>query len=331
MLYLDHLLQLADHQETPAVSLFLPTHAAMAHDQDKNELRKALAQAKICLVEHLSDNEIEDFLDPIVQLFNDASFWKNLRQGLAIYRGPDFLKWVRTPYTLPYRVVVNSHFHLLPLIPYFEQCQRIFVLDLTVNTPTLYEANAFYIQAVKLPHPLPPVTRVEDFEELSKALTPFLQKHNSPLILAGSSEDFSHFLEYCHYPQHAYLPFTAPQGGWRNPKLALQTALQAQLQNILDNIRQYALEELKQQQNTANTLSNMREVANAAYNSRIASLFVQSFPEESETVFTEQNLAVGQELVNQATTHTVLNGGKVYTLPQNTLVSQAPVAAILRY
>ncbi len=331
MLYLDHLLQLADHQETPAVSLFLPTHAAMAHDQDKNHLKKALDQARVCLVEHLSETEIKDFLQPVEQLFKDASFWKNLRHGLAIYRGPDFLKWIRTPYPLPYRVVVNSHFHVLPLIPYFEQCQRIFVLDLTVDTPTLYEANAFYMQPVSLPHALPSLSHTEDFQELCKTLTPFLQKQNSPLILAGSSEDFRHFLAHCHYPQHAHLPFTTPQGGWKNPQLALHTALQAQLQSILDDIRQYALEELRQQQNTATTLSNMREVANAAYNSRIAALFVRPFPEETETVLTEQNLAVGQELVNLAATHTVLNGGKVYTLPQDTLNAQTPVAAILRY
>lgn len=331
MLYLDHLLQLADHQETPAVSLFIPTHTALSNAQNKKCLEKALAQAQTCLLEHLSESEIESFIAPIQQLLSDDDFWQNLKMGLAIYRGPDFFKWVHTPYRLPYGVVVNSHFHLLPLIPYLEQSQRMFVLDLTVKTPVLYEANAFEIEEAEVPHAIPSLEKKRDFQKITPMLAPFLQKQNLPLIIAGTHEDYQAFTQQCHYPQHAHLLFSTPQGGWKNTQLAIHTALQGQLQQLLEHIRQYAINELKQQQNTSSTLSNMREVANAAYNSRIASLFVQPSPETSETVLTEDNLAMAQELVNLATTHTVLNGGKIYTLPQDAFPAQMPVAAILRY
>lgn len=338
MFYLDHLLQLVDHQETPAISLFFPTHpdAPVSHYEDKAFLTRSIAQAKEALIEHLSHEEIQSFLQPIVDLFENPDFWCQLKSGLAIYKGPDFLKIVKTPYTLTPRVVVNSHFHLLPLIPYFEQCQKMLLLDLTSSQPELYEANAFEIQKIHLSleqAPQESMTSGQDYVRIYQQICPFLHKNNAPLVLAGPQHLQKRFLEHCPYPRHTGIAFNTPTTGWNNPQEAIHTAFLSQLHHILSSTRQYAIEELQNlQKSSQKTLNNMREVANAAYNSRIDALFVSTQPTEHLLLpFSSGQMETTQELMDLATTHTVLNGGKVYTLPDNILPQESPVAAILRY
>ena len=83
----------------------------------------------------------------------------------------------------------------------------------------------------------------------------------------------------------------------------------------------------------------LKEIVSAAYFQRVDTLFLQdterrwgAFDAEANSVDVHEEAQDGDdELLNFAAVHTLLNGGRVYTLDASQMPASTPVSAILRY
>ncbi len=82
---------LAEHTTQPAVSIYLPTHAAGMETQgDPTRLKNLLRQAYEMLeARKLRTPEIDDLLQPGYRLMEDSLFWQDQSSGLAIFLASD--------------------------------------------------------------------------------------------------------------------------------------------------------------------------------------------------------------------------------------------------
>jgi hypothetical protein len=76
------------------VSLFLPTCRAGRETRQgrirlKNLLREAERRLLAC---RLRSTEVKEVLEPIRALVEDALFWRDQRDGLALFRSPDVFR-----------------------------------------------------------------------------------------------------------------------------------------------------------------------------------------------------------------------------------------------
>lgn len=135
--------QLVGQREGPCTSVFLPTHrGGPGTRQDPIRLRNLLDEATARLdAEGVDRRRSEDLLAPHRALLDDAGFWRHLADGLALYAAPGFHRRFRLPLALDEEVAVGPTFRVRPLLPLLSGAGHFFVLALSQNLVSLYEAT----------------------------------------------------------------------------------------------------------------------------------------------------------------------------------------------
>lgn len=134
----------------PCVSLFLPTHRG-GSEQDAIRFRKLLAAAQDQLLSAgCRPAQVEEELGPSRRLLEDASFWKNQGDGLALFLAPGFLRVFRVPIVVKELLVAGTRFHVKPLLPLLSGDGRFFVLALSQNHVRLLEGTRYRVSEVDL-------------------------------------------------------------------------------------------------------------------------------------------------------------------------------------
>lgn len=140
---------LAGHKR-PCVSLFMPTHRGGA-EEDRIRFRKLLDQAEERLTVHgLRVPEAREFLAPLHSLLEDASFWPNQSDGLAVFLAHDFLRVYRLPWTFPEELEVGGLLLVAPLLPLLTGDGRFYVLAVSQNSVRLFQGTRFTLSPVDL-------------------------------------------------------------------------------------------------------------------------------------------------------------------------------------
>jgi hypothetical protein len=135
------------------VSIFIPTHRAgqeVNQRIDQRVLKNKLKEVREQLKEyHLSESEIDTLLKPAEVLLADGDFWKNRSDGLAIFISSDEFVYYSLPVSFDAFSFVNSHYYLLPLIPYLNNEGRFYLLALSLNEVKLYEGSPHHLDAIE--------------------------------------------------------------------------------------------------------------------------------------------------------------------------------------
>lgn len=375
MQYFDvqELKELMTYKNGPAVSIFLPTHE-VSPPQDRRDqiaLKNAIARAEILLQEHDLRGSVSDaILKPAKDLLSDGMFWQYQNKGLALFLAQDFHKIYRLPLNFQSQVVVNHHFQITPLIPFFDTEQRFYVLALSMNEIKLYEADAMKmreIPAAELPENLQEVLQYDVFEKqlqfhtgggggqspvyhghgeegytrkqqihayaqaINKGLSDMLKVAKVPLVVAAVDYVFAIFKQHCDYAGLVEKPI-AGNVEHLSVKELHEKAL-AHVSEPLAQQRQEALSAVQALKNSERLLSDVDQVIEAAKQSRIEKLLVLQPEAASDTAVIEVR---EMDPVNTAAVETLLHGGEVYTVDADTLASasnntQSPLAAVLRF
>ncbi len=97
-------------------------------------------------------------LEPIQALIENALFWRDQRDGIAMFRSPDVFRIYHLPYPAGESVVVGLRLrlHLKPLLPFLlDGEQQFYLLALSQNTVVLLEGTRHHISEVELPETVP--------------------------------------------------------------------------------------------------------------------------------------------------------------------------------
>lgn len=137
--------ELHDINQEHCISIFIPTHRAgkkVLQEEDALALKNQLKEVKNKLSKKgLSADDINKRTQPVQELLDNSSFWREQSDGLAVFIADDFIK----TYTLPVHFkefnYVSNAFYLKPLMPMFVGDGNFYLLMLERRNVKLYECE----------------------------------------------------------------------------------------------------------------------------------------------------------------------------------------------
>jgi len=145
----DELRTLTAAPQAPCLSIYMPTHRLPTENQqDRTRLKNLIRQAQESLQAYgLRPAEAESFLEPVANLLGAIPFWKDKRDGLALFISPGRFRLYQLPTAFEPLVVVAHRFHLKPLLTFLGG-DEFFVLALSQNAVRLFEGSRFGLSAI---------------------------------------------------------------------------------------------------------------------------------------------------------------------------------------
>ncbi len=324
----DELKNLTETQKGLCVSIFMPTYRAGAESQQNQiRLRNLLREAEEKLVARgCRLQDAKSLLEPAQSLVGNVLFWRQQKDGLAIFAAAGIFRRYCLPAAFPELAVVDDRFHLKPLLPVLSSEGRFYILALSQNGVRILEGSAFsaaevdletipknLADALQLDQPERQVrfragsaggqgtmisghgADIEDskdnilkyFRQVDKGLRDFLKEERVPLILAG--------VEYLLpiYKEANTYPHLVGEGIPGNPKgMNVDQLYKAAWQIVKPTFAKAqteAIAQYRQSSGTGLTSSRIEEILSAALHGRIAVLFVALDMQRFGTFDTERS------------------------------------------
>lgn len=147
--------QLSTVHDNHCVSIYIPTHRKSAGGEGmekdrihlKNQLKEATKQLEAF---GMKDSEANEYLKPISTYMDDLDFWLHQSDGLAIFYHGDEVRTFELPLNPEPFTYVNDHYYLKPLANLLHDESRHYILNLSLQSVTFYEATKERIAEVKI-------------------------------------------------------------------------------------------------------------------------------------------------------------------------------------
>jgi len=156
---IDEFFELANTHDQHCISLFIPTSRAgepvdkkLGQLTLKNELKKLRTDLKDY---QLKEHEIDNLLYPVLNLLNDYYFWRNQSDCLVIFLSQEGMKKYSLPIDQQQKSYIADHFYLLPLVPLLNRNEKFYVLSLSLQKVSLFEATAHSITYIHIEDLIP--------------------------------------------------------------------------------------------------------------------------------------------------------------------------------
>ena len=156
--------KLSKYRQPNAVSIFIPTHRFgedTLEGKDALNLKNQLKEVSHKLEENgMHPNEIEKYLQPARDLLKESKYWRNQSDGLAIFINGDVFEKFEIPVHFEAFNYVSDEFYLKPLMPFFNENGRFYLLNLEIGNLKFYSCDKHYITEIDMKKDLP--QRLED-------------------------------------------------------------------------------------------------------------------------------------------------------------------------
>ena len=146
------LLSLARFGVRPCVSIYLPTHRAGSEkEQDRLRYRNLLKAADAELrTTGMRSPDASQFLGRATELLEDASFWRQSADGLAVFVSEGETTALRLDISFSELLAVDERFVIRPLLPALRSNDKFWLLALSKNRVRLFEADYTEVREVPL-------------------------------------------------------------------------------------------------------------------------------------------------------------------------------------
>lgn len=148
----EQLLKLAGVHSNNCISIFIPTERAggpVDTGQGQLRLKNRLKEVRNILEEQgLSEKEKNELLHPVEELLEDDLFWRNQSDGLAVFTDGNELHIYTLPVHFREQHYVRDHYYILPVIPFFNDDGRYYLLALSMQQVRLFECSKHFIEEV---------------------------------------------------------------------------------------------------------------------------------------------------------------------------------------
>jgi hypothetical protein len=139
-------------EDTPAVSIYLPTHPAGREvRQDAIRLRNLLTTAANRLGTDRRGPEVDLLLEPARRLVDDEEFWRYQDRGLAIFLAPGFDRVHKLPIEVAEELSVGPRFRIRPLLRLVEPAGYFWVLSVSASRTRLYQGSRWSFDEFAVP------------------------------------------------------------------------------------------------------------------------------------------------------------------------------------
>lgn len=187
--------ELAAVEEAFCVSIYLPVHRAgmeVINREDTLFFKNQLKNISEELVRHgMLDTEVDRFLQPAWNLYEDPGFWRYQKEGLAVFLAKDFLQYFTLPFEPRPYTYVSHEFYLKPLLPAFTGDGHFYLLGLNLNHVALYEGDRQGLKEIYIkentPQRLEEVVGV-DYKERFQQFRTQREGHRAGVVFHGHGE-----------------------------------------------------------------------------------------------------------------------------------------------
>jgi hypothetical protein len=342
----EDLRRLRDDAEPPCVSLYLPVNPARPETQSNIiRLKNLLRQAEERMLERGTARErCVEVLAPARELLDDAAFWQQPGEGLAIFLAPGVKQIQRAPSPFLERAYVGDRFHFAPLLPLLSGDGRFHVLALSQNSVRLFEASRDGVEELELagvPRSLQDALQIDEVQ----APLQFHAPGGAPQATAmrasgrGAAVDYEQamFREVTQHPQ------LVQDGIVGNPELLSGEELRDRalplVEPFLQADLQRAVATYDELGGSDRVSSDLEDVLLAAVDGRVDTLFADvtrqrwgRFDPGSRTVEVhEDRQPTDEDLIDRAAAEALERGGCVFGLTDGSVPGGGPVAAVFRY
>jgi hypothetical protein len=157
------------HQGKPAVTIYLPTSRIVTRVQAESlQLKNLLRIAGEQLEElGLPSPLIRQILAPAQALVKDAEFWRQQKEGIAIFLAEDMFRCYQVTRTFVTQVIVAETFHVKPLLPLLTNDSLFYILAVSQNDVRLLRGSRDTIREIEpstIPTSLAEMLRYNDPE-----------------------------------------------------------------------------------------------------------------------------------------------------------------------
>jgi len=359
----DELRSLMQEKLGVCVSIYMPTlKKGVETQQNQIRYKNLIRETEERLISTgLRPLEAKDLISPAQDIVGDSSFWRNQKNGLAIFFSQDFFKYYRLPQDFEELVVVTDRFHLKPLLPILGNDIEFYMLAISQNGVRLFECSRYQSKEVKLegvPENLDKALNLDDFEkrlqlhtgtedtklkilqyfkQIDRGLREFLKGKKSPLIFAGVDYLFPIYKEANTYPKLSEKGIPGNPEGLSGDKLH-GMALPI-IEPLLEQKRAKAEDRYRQNADTGLTSQDITEIVSATRRGKVKVLFVAldvqqwgTFdPETNEVQLSDDGGTGHEDLLDLAAIQTLLSGGTVYAVEPEEMPDKTYVAAVFRY
>lgn len=322
--------------------------------------------------------EVEHLLSPAWALYDDTIAWQYLSDGLAMFLRRGWQRSYRVPVEVPELAAVGDRFVAGPLVRVVSRDSHFLLLAVSQRDVRLLEGSMQRVEEVELPdvptdlrdiieEPQPrsdamarPLAggrggravfygygaatgdfRKDEVQEFLRRVDDGLSDHlagqDLPMVLVGLTENLAAYRSVSSYPHILDEEVrTNPDG---LPAEKLHEAAWPLIERVLDIERARALERLAELLGTGRATVDPDQVAVAADEGRVDTLFVSTEPwcwEQAATGGAVVRLGADPafarcELLDRAITATLTQGGQVHAVPAAEVTAGSGVAAVLRF
>jgi hypothetical protein len=150
----DELKRLLQQHTGICVSIFMPTHRIRLEKQreDQIRLKNLIREAESQLTDYAPDltvPEVQQILEPATRLLGNGLFWKQQRDGLAIFLSRNYSYIYRLPLNLKEFVIVAHRIYIRPLLPLLTGNGRYYILALSQNEVRLFQSTRYSITEIE--------------------------------------------------------------------------------------------------------------------------------------------------------------------------------------
>ena len=327
----------------------------------------------------LRASEALRLVEPARKMLEDPLFWQHQADGLAVFISPKLFRHYQLPAKPEELVVVGERFHVKPILHMLTANRRFYILAISQNKVRLLSATQHGAQEVELkgaPESLADALKYDQTEkqvqfrtltntrpgkgdavfyglggatDLTKehilryfhgvdgSLRKQLKDTRAPLVFAGVDFLFPMYKEVNTYPQ---LMADAITG---NPDELgpdeLHRRAWAIVQPVFDKDLVEAANYYRQLANTPRASHRISQVAPAAYQGRVDTLFVQMgvqawgtyAPEVGAVHEYDEPQPGSEDMLDFAAVHTLLHGGAVYAVERERMPNGSSIAAVFRF
>lgn len=167
--------RLIEEKEEPCISIYMPTRAAASSEAKKmsiqfksllNFVKKELLESR-----NMDSRDTEELLKPATSLIGDLVFWKNQKEGLAVFISPKQFSYFRVKSPLPEKAIVSQYFYIIPLIPEVMFNEYYYVLTLSKNQNSIFRCTKGSIEKIEIEDIPKSLKEISKFKESEKILS----------------------------------------------------------------------------------------------------------------------------------------------------------------
>lgn len=336
------LINVSSSDASPCVSVYLPVHGVSTdHEHTRRRLLRLLNKARETLLQHYP--EAAATIGRSLTTLTEKLPHYLTGHSVAIFISKKINGYIPLGDDVGELAVVSKSFHVKPLLALLQGRERYIVLSLNHTKAEIYEGNRRGIKPIEAVHcsktngPLNQNT-IRFFQDVERRLKFHFQWRQEPLLILGPEQLRSQFRRMSRWRNLVDTPVLTI--GSDNPSKAQIHALTWPLASEFFRRQTKRVErEFRIARHMQATLENITDVAKAAAEGRVISLFVEkNFHIWKDLDTKEQRTADRAKKIidpvdcalDDIAEAVITAGGDVYVLEAAAMPTRSPISAIVK-